>query len=170
MVCGHLNLEDVNVSVLDEALTIARKDIAEEVQATASVGGGEGGGEGGEAEGSVLSPLLVRLIRLATSLRRLRSSMKSKSYELAETVLNEIENDHSIITISQMEHVDVTLFRPPPAPSSGLGEEDLLASHELRCFRHELNDIQMRSSMMFALTHGKIGIKSFEGRGSGSGS
>ena len=119
-------------------------------------------------DGSILSSLLVRLFRLASCVRRLRASMRAQTFDIAETVLLEIENDENILNINVLTDIDETLLRPPSitsytnaateeTESDGIDNVNIgmIAFRELRACRLELNDMSMCFGLRRALREGK---------------
>ena len=160
---GFLDVDMIDLNQLDDALVVARKLIEEEIS---SIGGDdvdrfqnleENSALYDAREGVIMSTLVARLVHLASSMRRLRASMKSKLFDVAETVATEIEHDDSILTIDAMNEIDATLLRPPSLPSSSSPMSSLLSVLEVQSCRLELNDMNMCAAMIKALNEGKVG-------------
>ena len=160
---GFLDVGMIDLNQLDDALVVARKLIEEEIS---SIGGDdvdrfqnleENSALYDAREGVIMSTLVARLVHLASSMRRLRASMKSKLFDVAETVATEIEHDDSILTIDAMNEIDATLLRPPSLPSSSSPMSSLLSVLEVQSCRLELNDMNMCAAMIKALNEGKVG-------------
>ena len=165
---GFLDVDMIDLNQLDDALVVARKLIEEEIS---SIGGDdvdrfqnleENSALYDAREGVIMSTLVARLVHLASSMRRLRASMKSKLFDVAETVATEIEHDDSILTIDAMNEIDATLLRPPSLPSSSSPSSSspmssLLSVLEVQSCRLELNDMNMCAAMIKALNEGKVG-------------
>ena len=128
-------------------------------------------------DGSILSSLLVRLFRLASCVRRLRASMRAQTFDIAETVLLEIENDEDILNINVLTDIDETLLRPPSitsytkaateeTESDGIDNVNIgmIAFRELRACRLELNDMSMCFGLRRALREGKYSKRKSEHR------
>ena len=114
--------------------------------------------ENEEREGFLLSALVARLISLTVQVRRLRSSMQAHTYDIAEKITLELEeNVENILSIDLVDDIDTTLMRPPSLPTSFPSGSTLLCVLEVEACRLELNDMKMCSTMVKALGAGRVG-------------
>jgi hypothetical protein len=163
---GSLDVNVIQLVDIDNSLVIARKLIEEEIS---SIGGDDDRAQDlsdnsefyDNREGLIVSELVARLISLASKIRRLRASMKAKTFDVAEKIVSEIENNESITTIDTINDIDTALFRPPSLPSSTASTVSssctLLSVTEVQSCRLELNDMNMCNQMIKALNDGKVG-------------